>query len=73
MAVAMAGFTMNDAITKAVSAEMNFGQMMLVRGLFAIVLIAALAHRQRALRICLWPIPRRSFRRCPWRSRSARR
>jgi hypothetical protein len=25
MAVAMAGFTMNDAITKAVSSEMNFG------------------------------------------------
>jgi drug/metabolite transporter (DMT)-like permease len=50
MAVAMAGFTMNDAITKAVSSEMNFGQVMLVRGLFAIVLIAALAHHQRALR-----------------------
>ena len=32
MAVAMAGFTMNDAITKAVSSEMNFGEMMLVRG-----------------------------------------
>jgi drug/metabolite transporter (DMT)-like permease len=50
MAAAMAGFTMNDAITKAVSAEMNFGQVMLVRGLFAIVLIAALAYHQRALR-----------------------
>ena len=43
MAIAMAAFTMNDTITKAVSSEMNFGQMMLVRGLFAIVLIAALA------------------------------
>jgi drug/metabolite transporter (DMT)-like permease len=50
MAASMAGFTMNDAITKAVSAEMNFGQVMLVRGLFAIVLIAALALHQRALR-----------------------
>jgi drug/metabolite transporter (DMT)-like permease len=50
MAAAMAAFTINDAITKAVSAEMNFGQIMLVRGLFAIVLIAALAMRQRALR-----------------------
>jgi drug/metabolite transporter (DMT)-like permease len=50
MAVAMAGFTMNDTITKAVSSEMNFGQMMLVRGLFAIVLIAALAWHQGALR-----------------------
>ena len=50
MAVAMAGFTMNDAITKAVSSEMNFGQMMLVRGLFAIVLIWALAVHQGAMR-----------------------
>jgi drug/metabolite transporter (DMT)-like permease len=50
MAVGMAGFTMNDTITKAVSSEMNFGEVMLVRGLFAIVLIAALAFQQRAVR-----------------------
>jgi drug/metabolite transporter (DMT)-like permease len=50
MAVGMAGFTMNDTITKAVSSEMNFGEVMLVRGLFAIVLIAALAWHQRAMR-----------------------
>ena len=50
MAVAMASFTMNDAITKAVSLEMNFGQVMLVRGLVAIALIAALAWHRRALR-----------------------
>ena len=50
MAVAMAGFTMNDSITKAVSLEMNFGQVMLVRGLFATVLIAALAYHRGALR-----------------------
>lgn len=50
MAVAMAAFTMNDAITKAVSAEINFGQVMLVRGLFATVLIAALTWHQRAIR-----------------------
>ena len=50
MAVAMAGFTMNDAITKAVSSEMNFGQMMLVRGLVAVALIAALAVHQGAVR-----------------------
>jgi drug/metabolite transporter (DMT)-like permease len=50
MAVGMAGFTMNDTITKAVSSEMNFGQVMLVRGLFAIALIAALAWHQGALR-----------------------
>jgi drug/metabolite transporter (DMT)-like permease len=50
MAVGMAGFTMNDTITKVVSSEMNFGQVMLVRGLLAIVLIAALAWHQGALR-----------------------
>ena len=50
MAAAMASFTINDAITKAVSSEMNFGQIMLVRGLFAMVLIAALAWRQGAMR-----------------------
>jgi drug/metabolite transporter (DMT)-like permease len=50
MATAMAAFTVNDSITKAVSAEINFGQVMLVRGLFAIVLIAAFAFHQRALR-----------------------
>ena len=50
MAVSMAAFTMNDAITKAVSSGMNFGQVMLVRGLFAIVLVAAFAYYQGALR-----------------------
>ena len=50
MAVSMAVFTMNDSITKAVSSQMNFGQVMLVRGLFAIVLIAAFAWYQGALR-----------------------
>ncbi|WP_407169025.1 EamA family transporter [Bradyrhizobium sp. ORS 111] len=50
MTSAMATFNINDAITKAVSAKMNFGQVLLVRGLFAIVLIAALAWLQRALR-----------------------
>ena len=50
MAAAMAGFTMNDAITKAVSAEMNFGEIMLVRGVVAIALIATLAWHQGAIR-----------------------
>jgi hypothetical protein len=54
MAVAMAGFTMNDSITKLMSSEMNFGQVMLVRGLFA---------------ICRSPTPRRSCSRCRWRLR----
>jgi len=50
MIAAMAALTMNDAIVKAVSAEMNFGQIMMLRGSFAIVLIAALAWHQQALR-----------------------
>ena len=50
MTVGMAAFTINDAITKAVSSEMNFGQVMLVRGLFAVVLVATLAFQQRAIR-----------------------
>ena len=50
MAAAMAGFTMNDAITKAVSSEMNFGEIMLVRGVVAIALIATLAWHQGAIR-----------------------
>jgi drug/metabolite transporter (DMT)-like permease len=50
MAVAMAGFTMNDSITKLMSSQMNFGEVMLVRGLFAIVLIGALAIHQGAIR-----------------------
>jgi drug/metabolite transporter (DMT)-like permease len=50
MVVGMASFTMNDAITKAVSSEMNFGEVMLVRGMFATVMIAALAYHRGVLR-----------------------
>ncbi|KJC62188.1 membrane protein [Bradyrhizobium sp. LTSPM299] len=50
MAVAMASFTTNDTITKAVSSEMNIGQIMLVRGGFAMLLIGALALHRQALR-----------------------
>ena len=50
MAVSMAAFTTNDSITKVVSSEMNFGQVMLVRGVFAILLVAAFAWHQGALR-----------------------
>lgn len=50
MVVGMASFTLNDAVTKAVSSEMNFGQVMLIRGVFATVLIAALAWHRGALR-----------------------
>jgi drug/metabolite transporter (DMT)-like permease len=50
MAVSMAVFTVVDTITKAVSSEMNIGQVMLVRGLFAVLLVAAFAYQQGALR-----------------------
>ncbi|MEH2554675.1 drug/metabolite transporter (DMT)-like permease [Bradyrhizobium algeriense] len=46
----MAAFTVVDTITKAVSSEMNIGQVMLVRGLFAVLLVAAFAYQQAALR-----------------------
>jgi drug/metabolite transporter (DMT)-like permease len=50
MAVSMAAFTMNDSITKLMSLQMNFGEVMLVRGLFAIVLIGVLVVHQGAIR-----------------------
>lgn len=50
MSVAMAGFTTNDAIAKLVSASMNMGQVMLVRGLFATLLIGLVAWASGALR-----------------------
>jgi len=49
MAVSMAAFTTNDSITKVVSSQINFGQVMLVRGLFAIVLVAAFAYQLSGL------------------------
>lgn len=50
MSVSMAGFTMNDAITKAVSESMNMGQVMLLRGIFATLLVGMVAWQQGALR-----------------------
>ncbi|WP_163266953.1 DMT family transporter [Chelativorans alearense] len=41
--VSMAGFNINDALTKSVSASMNMGQIMLVRGVFATLLLVLLA------------------------------
>lgn len=46
----MAAFTLNDTITKAVSHELNIGQIIVVRGAFAMVLIAAFATWAGALR-----------------------
>ena len=50
MSVSMAGFAMNDAITKYTSASMNMGQVMLIRGLFATLFVVSLAWYQGALR-----------------------
>jgi len=60
MAAAMAAFTANDTITKAVSAELNIGEILLVRGVVAMVLVAALAWYRDALRsfsaLLIWPV-----------------
>ena len=50
MSISMIGFTANDTITKSASAVMNMGQVMLLRGLFATILIVLLAWSQGALR-----------------------
>lgn len=50
MAIAMAGFTMNDALTKMASGDVNMGQVMLIRGVFATLMIALIAWQQGALR-----------------------
>ncbi|WP_157015471.1 DMT family transporter [Mesorhizobium xinjiangense] len=49
MSVSMAGFTINDGITKLLSQSMNMGQIMFVRGIIATALIALLAWRAGAL------------------------
>ncbi len=50
MTVSMAGFTINDAITKLLSQSMNMGQVMFVRGVIATLLIGILAWRAGALK-----------------------
>lgn len=50
MAVSMAGFTVNDILAKSASATMNMGQVMLVRGVFASLLVIALAWYHGALK-----------------------
>jgi drug/metabolite transporter (DMT)-like permease len=50
MVIAMAGFTMNDAMTKLASESMNMGQVMLIRGIFATTMVALIAWQQGALR-----------------------
>lgn len=50
MVIATACFAMNDAITKFVSSEINFGQVIFVRGAIAMLLIGMLAVRNGAMR-----------------------
>lgn len=50
MAIAMAGFTINDALTKLAAVHLNIGQVMLIRGVMATLLIGLLAWRLGALR-----------------------
>lgn len=49
MVVAMAGFTINDAITKQVIETMGLGQVLFIRGLFASALILGLAWSRGAM------------------------
>ena len=49
MVIAMAAFTVNDAITKFSSESMSMAQVMLVRGVFATLLVGLLAWRSGAL------------------------
>jgi drug/metabolite transporter (DMT)-like permease len=49
MAISMAAFTFNDSIMKWVSADMNMGQAMFMRGVFASVLMVSLALNRGAL------------------------
>lgn len=51
MAVSMAAFTIGDAISKVMVEDINQGQLMLVRGIFATSLIAGLAWKQGALKV----------------------
>jgi len=48
MAIAMAAFTVNDALTKVSASHMNMGQVMLVRGVFATTMVALIAWQQGA-------------------------
>lgn len=49
MAASMAGFTINDALTKAVTPYMNVGQIMLLRGVMTTMLVYLIARRMGAL------------------------
>jgi drug/metabolite transporter (DMT)-like permease len=48
--LAMAGFTLNDAMVKIVAPDMNTGQIMFIRGVMTSVLIVSVARHMGALR-----------------------
>lgn len=59
MVISMAGFTTNDALIKIATVDLNVGQVMFVRGLFATVLIILIAWHRGALkmpRLALHPL-----------------
>ncbi|PYE88277.1 DMT family transporter [Phyllobacterium leguminum] len=49
MMLAMASFTINDSITKYLSESMNTGQIMLLRGTLATMVVLLLARQRKAL------------------------
>ncbi len=50
MAASMAGFSCSDALSKAIVASMNAGQIIFIRGLFTALIVYLLARRMGALR-----------------------
>lgn len=52
MALAMSGFIINDVIVKTLTDEINYGQVMFVRGLMMVILLAALiAYKKHSITI----------------------
>ncbi|EIM75259.1 hypothetical protein A33O_08406 [Nitratireductor aquibiodomus RA22] len=50
MSIAMAGFTVNDGLTKLVAEAMNMAQVMLVRGVMATLVMLLLAWQWKAMK-----------------------
>ena len=60
MTASMAGYVFNDALMKSLAADMSMGQAIFLRGIFASLLIVALAKRTgtwRPLSVALQPMP----------------
>lgn len=53
MSVCMAGYGINDAMMKLASADVGFFQALLVRGLFATIMLALIAWQRGALRVAV--------------------